>query len=509
MKMSTSLLNELLHASKSDDMLKAYLGHPSAWVITLTALSSDRNRNGMDDSKSTPEDVPSLLCNLCSVADSCSKHSASSEISEDDFIHDSSNRSALLMTRLVVDEDDDDDEEWEPVLKRIHSHPHEIAQSEGAGGMNAIHAACMRYPPVHIIRAMLEYDAMVREKGDTPVTLQKNDKCETPLHIACYSSSEEVQGLLLTACPLAAYVTDSSGDLPLHVAARSGATVRIMEHFLSVYPNAISKPNARGVTPLWLLPRSYLNADSLEEIFEEESEPYCDDWELLVTFLRFSYFSNDARATLGHTQDYASWMVHAAAACPACPRDIITFLCKLFPSKGIMYDFLGMTPLLHACMTTELAEPNEWNEIEDGFREQLTVTKNLSTSLPDTIVELLLRWEPRAITYPDAKYGRLPLACAIVSGMSWKSLKYLVTFFPSLDCLDQPTGFSMLQLAAIHSPDLETIYTLATGAPDLLVPAYRTDDDMAPKRSLKIDDKNELPAKRSRLAKDQLFQNTV
>lgn len=508
MNTNANVLDELLLTNKSDDMFK---GHLSVWMITLAALSpvlknQENNRNGVDGSKSTSPKVPYLLYNLWSVNAFCSPHSTPSKISEDNFTQDSSARSALLMNRLADDEYDD--EEWEPVLSRIHSHPQEIAQFEGAGGMNAMHAACMRYPPAHIIRSMLECDALVREEGDTPAALQQNDKGETPLHVACYSSSEEVQEVLLTAFPKAAYVADSSGDLPLHVAARAGATVRIMEHFLSVCPDAILKPNARGVTPFWLLPRSYMNADGLEEIFDDEYEPYCDDWKLLVTFLRFSYFSNDARATMEHAQDYASWMVHAAAACVACPRDVLKFLCKLFPNQGLVYDVQGMTPLLHACTTTELVEPNEWNEIEDGFREQLKLSKHRSTSPPETIVEVLLRWEPRAITYPDAKSGRLPLASAIVSGMSWKSLKFLITLFPSLGCLDQPTGFSLLQLAAMHSPDLETIYTLATGAPDLLVPAYRTEDNLAPKRSLNIDVKNELPAKRSRLVKDQLFHHT-
>lgn len=507
MNTNANVLDELLHTNKSDDLFK---GHPSAWMITLAALSpvlknQDRNRNDVEGSKSTTPEVPSLLYNVRSVTAFCSQLSAPSKSFEDSFTHNSLACSALFMNRLA---DECDDEEWEPILSRIHSHPQEIAQSEGAGEMNAMHAACMRYPPAHIIRAMLVCDASVREEGDTPAALQQNDKGETPLHVACYSSSEEVQELLLTAFPQAAYVADSSGDLPLHVAARAGATVRIMEHFLSVYPDAITKPNARGVTPFWLLPRSYLNADSLEEIFEDEFEAYCDDWELLVMFLRFSYFSNDARATMGHAQDYASWMVHAAAACAACPRDVLKFLCKLFPNQGLVYDVQGMTPLLYACTTTELVEPNEWNEIEDGFREQLKITKFLSASPQETSAEVLLRWEPRALTYPDTKSGRLPLASAIVSGMSWKSLKSLITFSPSLECLDQPTGFSMVQLAAMNSPDLETIYTLATGAPDLLVPAYRTTEDLTPKRSLNIDDKSDLPAKRSRLVKDQLFLHT-
>jgi len=256
---------------------------------------------------------------------------------------------SIVYTGMMSDNDTND--EWDPVFQRIHSHPQEIGLRSRDGGLNAIHAACVRYPPSRIIRAMLNYAA--------DAALQQNNNGETPLHLASYSASEEVQAMLVRERPQAAKIVDQYGDLPLHFAARAGATPRLMEQFLYAYPEGINQENLRGATPFWLLPRSYLEAEDLDEILEEENEDYRDDWDLLVLFLRYFAFGREARnMPRSKIEDYETWIVHAAASCPACPVDVLTFLCRMFPSQAVRYNSSGCTPLLLACQTPDIHEPS-------------------------------------------------------------------------------------------------------------------------------------------------------
>jgi hypothetical protein len=396
-------------------------------------------------------------------------------------------------------------------MERIQSNPEEISIQGRNGGMTAMHAACVRYPPARIIRALIE--------ADPDSAVRPNYSGEAPLHLASYSASEEVQEILVRAKPQAAAMADQYGDLPLHFAARSGATPPLMEQFLYASPEAIKSQNIRQVTPFWLLPRSFLEAEDLEEILEEDSEDYRDDWDLLVLFLRYSYYGRAARSlTIEQYENYESWMVHAAASAPSCPREVLKFLCRMFPQQAVRYDAQGYTPLLHAASTPEMSEPEQWDEVEDGFREHVEVADgelraeeedsvdestaalrtgdtdfvrqavtsqhdrassgNMDTTeeqKSETVVEILLEWSPRSIYYVN-RQGRLPLAQALVSGRSWNSVRHLIAACPRvLEIRDKPTGLYMFQLAAMDSPDLDTIYTIVRSTHELLLMARRHD----------------------------------
>jgi hypothetical protein len=425
-----------------------------------------------------------------------------------------------LMMELMNQNDDD---EWEPVMERIRTHPHEILIQGKNGGQNALHAACVRYPPTHVVQAMLQVEP--------EAALQQNFSGETPLHLASYSASEEVQDMLVRAAPAAVAAADQYGDCPLHFAARSGATYPLMERMLQAAPQCVSMQNKRGVTPFWLLPRSYLEAESLEEIFEDDAEDYHDDWMLLALFLRYSYFGAGQPALREENTGALSynWMVHAAAATPSCPRETLKFLCHRFPEQALRYNEKGYTPLLLATQVPEMDEPKKWDENEDGFREHVEAAdvtladgtaEALSTEATavvqnvdieyleqalqegateevneESIVSMLLEWSPRSVVYGDSE-GRLPLAHALLAGKSWKVVRQLIQACPrALVSRDSASrGLYMFQLAAMKSPELDTVYTITRSLPELVAMTGRCtrspegDDTPSKKRARLSDD---------------------
>ena len=443
------------------------------------------------------------------------------------------------------------DDEWGAVRQRIQTHPHEILIAGQNGGQNALHAACVRYPPLPIVAAMLT--------ACPTAAVVQNFAGETPLHLASYSASEEVQALLAVAQPTAAGLGDRYGDRPLHFAAREGATYPLMETLLRAAPAAIQAVNKRGVTPFWLLPRSFLEAEQLQDIVavvnhvanvananhvaensdndeddddsnqdtdmyeagddddddEEDETSYADDWNLMVLFLRYAYFDAVAptspRAdTFTDTPNY-DWLVAAAAATPACPREVLRFLCRMFPQQACLYDKDGYTPLIRACLVQDLAEPSDWDENEDGFREPVEATDGILQNETDyvapedrqmvlgdiefvqqqvravedtdtaaaveepSVIEILLEWSPRSAFLPDVKQQRLPLAHALASGKSWNStIRHLIAASPrALERMDPPSQMHMFQLAAMHAPELDTVYTIVRSLPVLVTSSVR------------------------------------
>ena len=407
-----------------------------------------------------------------------------------------------LLMKLMNDNSSD---EWLPVLERLETHPHEISIAGRNGGQTALHAACIRYPPLEVIKRML---ALRPEVAIVP-----NFCGETPLHLASYSASEDVQALLALAAPQAAAQVDQYGDSPLHFAARQGATFPLMEILLRCCPAAIGKPNQRGVTPFWLLPRSYLAAESLEEISEayveedgEESDEddergrYMDDWNLLVLFLRYAYFGVDSSApqadTLCENPRY-DWLIAAAASTPACPREVLRFLCRLFPEQALQYNKDGYTPLILACQRLELKEPKQWDENEDGFREYVEVvegdiqrdhvapedralskgdaafiqTISLATeeeeeSQEPSVVEILLEWSPKSAFLKDNREAKFPLSHALLARQPWtRVIRPLIAACPkALEGRDSQGQF-LFQLAAQYAPELDSVYTAVRSMP--------------------------------------------
>lgn len=395
-----------------------------------------------------------------------------------------------VLTKMMYLVEDDD---WEKIYQRVLSHPEEVAVFGKNGGQTGLHAACIKYPPARVISAMVQV---------SPHTaLSRNFMGETPLLLAVSSASEEVQSVLIEAEPRAASVPDNAGDLPLHFAARNGATQALIEKLLHAFPAGMSTTNNRGVTPFWLLPRSYLEASTLEEIHQgdSEDEPYEDDWLLLVSFLKFSYFGASAGSMdPSAMNDYETWIVHAAASSPSCPRAVLRFLCRMFPGAALRTNAQGYTPLFLATQTEEIPDPKSWDEREDGLRRPIAASEGairseLESELPaesvelqggdrrflrgavelaedetnESVVSILLEWSPRSVLVCDPT-GRTPLANALIHRRSWNHLKRLISTYPrSVAMVDRPSGLLMFQLAALYSSNVDCIYTLLRTVPYL------------------------------------------
>lgn len=398
------------------------------------------------------------------------------------------------LMRLIHEAQNTDD--WQTVLDRIDKHPEEAHVVGEYAGQTALHAACFRYPPLEVVQRLL------KEAKETASHQNKED--EVPLHHASYSSSEDVQIALIDSAPETVGMKDRYGDCPLHFAARSGATFTLLERMLQACPEALSQRNRRGATPFWLLPRTYLRAQSLSEILEEDEE-FHDDWENMKLFLKSSYpFSSNEE-----------FLVHAAAATPACPRIVLKFICGLFPTQALQYDQNGMTPLLLAAKMPLLKQPREWDETEDGYREHFEVVeanegdahdsnndadetslqedasgyvRRMQNNLPadnatseaseeasgdeeddGSVINIILEVNRSAASYAD-RDGRLPLAHALISGKPWKSaILPLIAACPrALESRDVPSQLYMYQLAALHSTSLDIVFTLVRSLPALI-----------------------------------------
>lgn len=367
----------------------------------------------------------------------------------------------MLMKLLNETQDDN----WDSVVQRIWTHPHEILIMGKSNGQNSLHSACMRYPPLEVIQEML--------RVAPEAALQQNRDGETPLHLASYSASEEVQAMLLEAAPQAMLMQDRYGDTPLHFAARSGATNRLMEKFLRASPNSLMIRNACGFTPFWLLPRSYLEADSIEEILDDEGYDYKIDFDLMVLFLRASYPDGmnvpDEVFKIDRERGYP-WLVHSAAATPACPREVIQFLGRVLPEQSLKYNKQGMTPLLLASKALVMEEPAQANdEMDEGQMSIFERLENESVQENEEVLDIILNWDKMAASYADA-CGRLPLAHAIISDKPLDGgVRELIKACPrALEVRDIPSRFYPFQLAAIHSSEIDTVYTVVRSLPELI-----------------------------------------
>ena len=76
--------------------------------------------------------------------------------------------------------------DWEDVLRRCRTHPHEILVQEDISGNTPLHVACRHDPPVDIVKALII------------VCKERNNDGATPLHIAAsYRCSDQVISALI------------------------------------------------------------------------------------------------------------------------------------------------------------------------------------------------------------------------------------------------------------------------------------------------------------------------
>jgi len=363
---------------------------------------------------------------------------------------------------------DCEDDSWQPAMDRIESHPNEVNVIGKLFSQSALHFACIRYPPLHLVKKMVE---LCPEN-----VAHQNSDGETALHIACNCSSPGVQLELIKSSPQAVSLRDKYGETPLHYAARNGASFLVLQSMLEVAPKVVGWNNHKGNSPFELVSRSYVNAESLVEFDEEEQ--FVQDFEISLMFLRSQVPSPNL------TQ-----LVHAAAQTPCCPRPLLRTLMKFFPEQALQYDHEGKTPLLHVATTAVTDGPiSHWDQELDGYRNQEAEEKYVIINLDqpdmdnyaglenqltkdpsDNLLLMMLDWNPKAAQMAD-KNGRLPLTHALLHSKTWSDgVQYLVWGAPkALETRDPATLFCPFQLAACIGQDIDTIYNLIRSFPQSL-----------------------------------------
>jgi hypothetical protein len=242
----------------------------------------------------------------------------------------------------------------------------------------------------------------------------------------------------------------------------------------------------------------------MEDIMDEDGNDYRIDWDLMVLFLRAYYKATIDRGsealvireenggseeqgdgqTVSNTRQFR-FLMHAAAATPSCPRDALKFLCRHFAEQALQYNRHGMTPLIIAAKVDVMPEP-KFDETAEGFDDEPTnddddgsVLPNIEDlalqsdvgeeTEPESVLSIVLDCSPKAASCADIE-GRLPLAHAVSTGKRWNGgIKQLIDACPrALESRDMTTHLHMFQLAAIHSPELDTVYYMDRSLPELL-----------------------------------------
>ena len=257
--------------------------------------------------------------------------------------------------------------DWEAVSQYVRAHPEEVLVVNRKQ-LNALHAALYGYASPSTLRTMIEVAPQsARHSRATG---------ELPLHVACYTATEDIQSLILETYPEATAVQDVYGDSPLHYAVRHGASFRLLKRIVRACPRAVSFENMQRETPLSEMCHTYYQAETFQDILDDRQGFIVEDFCTLMLFLRASYSSNTTFELPDTSQEWhrqqldqspprseeggrrctepldatcGEWMVHAAVSTQACPLDSIRCLCRMFPEQAHNRDSRGMTPLLLAC----------------------------------------------------------------------------------------------------------------------------------------------------------------
>ena len=378
-----------------------------------------------------------------------------------------------VLHKLINDELGD---EWNNVIERVKSSPHEASIIGAHHLMSPLQAACLRYPPYKAVEVLLDAAPDV-------VSLQ-NKEGETTLHLATEGSSEDVQILLLKSYPDAVMKQDKYGDTPFHRACAIGAMPEILEQFVTVRPDVVNVPNNEGITPFFMISQGYEMAKSLSDVNEEDGE-YWDDWEKAMLLLKTAFFKSSK------IPDGDTFYELIAAASTKCPMALLKTCIRFFPSQLLIQDKEGLTPLAIATRAEIFEEPRHVNNDGDDEIEL------------DSRVQILLRAEPKAAMIPD-KTGRYPLFHAIENNIPLeKGLKELLMASSQLlNTYDPITKLYPFMLAATKEASVDTIFQLFVAFPalsHLAIPESKQTNTKKNARSL--DSKDVIKSKSKKMRK--------
>lgn len=142
--------------------------------------------------------------------------------------------------------------QWEAVLQRLEAHPLEAEEELqvmtrggflASAGFFPLHYACERQPPVTVVQALIAAQPIA-------VLTRALPGGGLPLHIAAtWYGNEDVIQALVSADAGGCQVTDELGNVPLHSACFSGASVSVLEILLRTDPEAVLLRNTQGSRP--------------------------------------------------------------------------------------------------------------------------------------------------------------------------------------------------------------------------------------------------------------------
>lgn len=288
----------------------------------------------------------------------------------------------------------------------------------------------------------------------------RNRYGRTALYKALYRRGEDypsslLVGLLLDAYPPAMWENDPE-YCPLKVACWRRASLPIQERLLRSRP---SRPY--DVAALYALLKSYENlfGDDLLPTIIYGGREGAEIWMKFYALLKYCTHN-----TMENHQN-----LHAAAATPSCPLELLALSFSFFPEQICQRDRSGKLPLHYYVM----GNGQSLSETAEQVSEQTPV---------DEIEKLkhLLDWYPDAVTIRDSDSLRLPLHSAIVHGRPWSWIQLILGV--STDALSQVDGVTHLypfQLAAnTETCSLTTIFELVRAAPYLVTSDNPTTVDL-------------------------------
>jgi hypothetical protein len=339
-----------------------------------------------------------------------------------------------VLHKLISEEET---EGWHTVIQRIKDHPEEVPQSGKAFMMTPLHQICYRQPNVEVIQLLLEVHP--------GAAAAQNTDGETPLHIAAATCDEEVLALLLKDSPSSLVRADKYGDTPLLLAAGGGCSAEFLKEMLCHFPPntahvLIHQPNQSQVTAFSSLGKSYVEADTREELFEQE---YCaEDWKKANLFLyhsalhasvlsldqvpgcalssSISYRLKESDKLQSQSPLLSTWRCSDASCNPlhlACrmnaPHALIETLSRLYPEWCVERDAIAMGGTLGGCTPLHYAATAPvWIDVKPPVLDMMDELHEPQPQEPTAQEEFNDGWsdmeEDDTTTMDDGGGGKMP-----------------------------------------------------------------------------------------------------
>eukprot|EP00978_Attheya_sp_CCMP212_P001498 scaffold3141_cov53-Attheya_sp.AAC.7 len=282
-----------------------------------------------------------------------------------------------------------------------------------------LHLACYSSlpPPAAVIQRMLESEEDTIEASDKGGRL--------PLHAAAHfpTSSLEIHKLLLDAYSEAAFVKDSSGMLPIHLASWGGSSLQtsenstwpVVELLLQIHPKSYFIPDRNGDVPLTTMVKyGRTSLDVLAHMLDQHDQN-------TILALRDKHYGNTAL----HSALTLAGDVTANSA-----PSMVDLLLERFPEYASVQNNNGQLPL-HAGLVSCCINPDIINQLLEAYPEGATIQDKTMGRLPlhyacqagvshPRIVMMLMESYPEGVQVQDKDRG-LPLHLAIRASLSKKN----------------------------------------------------------------------------------------